>query len=186
MKTRDLVMVIRISRMLLAAISYAFRFYLEKAQRLIPHPRLRALFFKMLGAEIGKSVRIEDLVVENQACWGFNKLKIGDDTVVTQCARLDLTGSINIGQKCTIAGRIWTHQDPGSFLFDSPIVRRYPRKVGSVVIGNSVWVAADSTILAGINIGDNVVVAAGSVVTQDIPPDTMVAGVPARIIKKLQ
>lgn len=138
-----------------------------------------------MGASIGSSVRIEDLVIGNQGSWGFNNLKVGDYTAVTQDAKLELTGKIFIGQKCIIAGAIYTHQDAGSFLFDSPTVRRYPRKVAPVIIGDNVYIAAGSIILCGVKIGENAVVAAGSLVIQDVPPNTLVAGVPAEVKKKL-
>ena len=65
-----------------------------------------------------------------------------------------------------------------------------PRKRGGMVpapgrLRKNVWVGAHATILAGVTIGDNVVVAAGAVVTGDVPPDTVVGGVPARVIKKI-
>ncbi len=54
---------------------------------------------------------------------------------------------------------------------------------GAVRIGNDVWVGARATILSGVEIGDGAVVAAGAVVTKDVPPYAIVAGVPARILK---
>lgn len=56
---------------------------------------------------------------------------------------------------------------------------------GPVIIGNNVWIGDKATILPGVTIGDGVIVAANSVVTHDIPPYSMVAGVPAKIIKQL-
>lgn len=53
-----------------------------------------------------------------------------------------------------------------------------------VKIGNHVWIGSRATILKGVNIGDGAIVAAGSLVTKDVPPKTMVAGVPARLIKQ--
>jgi acetyltransferase-like isoleucine patch superfamily enzyme len=58
-------------------------------------------------------------------------------------------------------------------------------RTGEVVIGREVMLGANSTILPGITIGDRAVVAAGAVVSRDVPADVMVAGVPAEIIKKL-
>ena len=52
-------------------------------------------------------------------------------------------------------------------------------------IGKNVWIGANATVTAGVTIGDNAVVAAGAVVTKDVPADTVVGGVPARIIKKI-
>lgn len=54
-----------------------------------------------------------------------------------------------------------------------------------VVIGKNVWIGSSSTILPGVTIGDNSVVAAGAVVTKDVPDNTVVAGVPAKIVKKI-
>ncbi|ETY73638.1 sugar O-acetyltransferase [Lactiplantibacillus fabifermentans] len=54
-----------------------------------------------------------------------------------------------------------------------------------VTIGNNVWIGGKVTITPGVTIGDNVVVATGAVVTQDIPDNTLVGGVPAKVIKTL-
>ena len=54
-----------------------------------------------------------------------------------------------------------------------------------VTIGNNVWIGGSATILPGVTVGDNVVIGAGSVVTKDVPSNVVVAGNPARIIKKL-
>lgn len=54
-----------------------------------------------------------------------------------------------------------------------------------VIIGSRVWIGANSTILKGVKIGDNSIVAAGSVVTNDVLPNTIVAGVPAKTIRVL-
>lgn len=55
-----------------------------------------------------------------------------------------------------------------------------------VKIGKNVWIGSHATILGGVNIGDNAVIAAGAVVNRDVPPNTVVAGVPARIIKHIE
>ena len=54
---------------------------------------------------------------------------------------------------------------------------------GNIVLSDNVWIGANSTIIGGITIGKNAVVSAGSVVTKDIPPNTVVGGVPAKVIK---
>lgn len=59
-----------------------------------------------------------------------------------------------------------------------------PDTADSVIIGNNCWIGGRSTILQGVKIGDGAVVAAGSIVTHDVQPFTIVAGVPAKEIKK--
>ena len=54
-----------------------------------------------------------------------------------------------------------------------------------IVIGKNVWIGANVTILGGVTIGDNSIIAAGAVVNKDIPPDSVAAGVPARVIKSI-
>ena len=70
-----------------------------------------------------------------------------------------------------------------------PILPELREKVyqynASVRIGRNCWLGAGVVVLPGVTIGDNAVVAAGSVVIRDVPPDTLVAGNPARVIRKI-
>lgn len=64
--------------------------------------------------------------------------------------------------------------------------RGYMAKAAPVRIGNDVWIGGNVTILPGVTIGNNVVVAAGAVVTKDVPDNSLVGGVPARIIREIE
>lgn len=64
--------------------------------------------------------------------------------------------------------------------------REYKAQASPVNIGNDVWIGGKTTICPGVTIGNNVVIAAGAVVTKDIPDNSLVGGVPAKIIKKLE
>ena len=55
-----------------------------------------------------------------------------------------------------------------------------------VNIGNDVWIGGNCTILPGVTIGNNVVIAAGAVVTKDVPDNSVVGGVPAKVIKQIE
>lgn len=57
--------------------------------------------------------------------------------------------------------------------------------MASVTIGNKVWIGATATILSGVSIGDGAVIAAGAVVTKDVPAHTIAGGVPAKILKEI-
>ena len=69
----------------------------------------------------------------------------------------------------------------------TPMCRRQHIGIAKPVrIGNDVWIGGNVTILPGVTIGNNVVVAAGAVVTKDVPDNTLVGGVPARLIKEIE
>ena len=63
--------------------------------------------------------------------------------------------------------------------------RRAGMQPAPIVVGDNVWIGAHATILAGVTIGENAVVAAGAVVTRDVPANTIVGGVPARVLKTI-
>ncbi|WP_316826381.1 acyltransferase [Pedobacter miscanthi] len=65
------------------------------------------------------------------------------------------------------------------------LIREQPNVAKKIAIGNNVWIGAKSIILPGVIIGDNAVIAAGAVVNKDVEANTLVAGVPAKFIKKL-
>ena len=92
---------------------------------------------------------------------------------------------IVIGENSTLAYRvtILTGADPNGP--HNSLSKLYPPVKAPVIIGKDVWVGANSTILPGVTIGDFCVVAAGSVVTKDVPSGSLVAGVPATIKKRL-
>jgi acetyltransferase-like isoleucine patch superfamily enzyme len=55
-----------------------------------------------------------------------------------------------------------------------------------IVIGKNVWIGANATVVSGVTIGDNAIIAAGAVVTKDVPPNIIVGGVPAKFIKEIK
>lgn len=62
---------------------------------------------------------------------------------------------------------------------------RHKLELKSVVLERNCWIGADATILPGVTVGENAVVAAGALVTKDVPANTVVAGVPAKVIKEI-
>lgn len=94
--------------------------------------------------------------------------------------------TIKIGKNSTLAYQttILTSANPnGPF---NNLSKIYPPIKAPVIIGDNVWIGARTVILPGVTIGNNVVVAAGSVVTKDVPDNCLVAGVPAIIKKRIE
>ena len=164
-----------------ALIRMMWLVFAEGMLRLPMHFRMRAILLRALGANIGKRVRVERVAFINLHEGGFHNLTMHDDTSLSGGCVLDLTDRIEI---CTPSGLspgvlVLTHADPGSGRGNT-LGEVYPRKTAPVRICSNVWVGARSTILCGITVGERAIVGAHSLVTRDVPPGTMVFGVPAK------
>lgn len=112
------------------------------------------------------------------------KLVIGKQCHIGPNVTLDLTDSIILEDRCTIAlnSQILTHHDVGY----SPLVHNaYPTRIAGVHIESGAFIGAGATILAGVHVGRCSVIGAGAVVMKDVPSYTVVAGVPAQVIRQL-
>lgn len=112
------------------------------------------------------------------------KLSIGKNTFININCFIQASGGVVIGNDILIAPNV-------SIYSENHVFRDIHRKINQqgyerkkVIIGNNVWVGANAIILPGVNIGDGSVIAAGSVVTKSFPRNSIVGGVPAKIIKK--
>ena len=94
------------------------------------------------------------------------------------------TDQIFIGDNTSIGDRsiITAHANIPS---DTRLKKIYPRQVMQTRIGKGVWIMPNVTIAPGVTIGDEAVIATGSVVTKDVPARCLVAGVPAKVVKDL-
>jgi acetyltransferase-like isoleucine patch superfamily enzyme len=90
---------------------------------------------------------------------------------------IDIGDYVLMGPNCTILTGNHTFADP-----DTPICFQ-PNAYLRTVIGNNVWLGACCTLRPGIRIGDGSIIAAGTTVVKDVPPNAIVAGTPGRIIK---
>ncbi|MEK7581059.1 MAG: acyltransferase [Patescibacteria group bacterium] len=149
-------------------------------------PPLRKLFLQMLGAKIGNNTNIMNIKFFNWHHKGPGGLSVGEEAFLGDETLIDLYGPVTIEDKVTIAQRvtILTHINVG--YKDHPLQKYFPKKVSGVTIKSGSVVGACVTILSGVTIGTNSFVAAGSVVTKNIPANTLVAGVPAKTIRKIQ
>lgn len=115
-------------------------------------------------------------------------ISIGNNCDFGAFNHITATNQISIGNNC-LTGKWVTISDNnhGTTSFEDfqlPPQQREVVSKGAVIIDNNVWIGDKATILGGVKIGDGVVVAANSVVTKDIPPYSVVAGNPAKIIKQ--
>lgn len=118
-------------------------------------------------------------------CGGEGGIEIGDGTCISPDCVLYGTGAvIRIGRNfdCGPGTRIFASR---TRFEDAPPARRAEAEYvfGDVTIGDDVICFANVTISPGVSIGDGAVVAAGSVVLDDVPPETLVAGAPARVVR---
>lgn len=91
--------------------------------------------------------------------------------------------NIRIGNFCMISHNVHIRTDSHNFSDNSTPMLHQGHSEKDINIGDNVWIGFGVQILSGIRIGSNSIVAAGSVVTKDVPPYSIVAGVPAKIIK---
>jgi acetyltransferase-like isoleucine patch superfamily enzyme len=139
---------------------------------------IRELFEELIGKPVGDSF---NLIPPFYADYGMN-ISVGRAVFIGyQCA---FTGhaAINIADEVMIAHKVnlVTAGHPVE-----PEMRRDFITAEPITIETNVWIGAASTILPGVSIGAGAVVAAGSVVTHDVPPASLVAGVPAKVIRNL-
>jgi maltose O-acetyltransferase len=105
------------------------------------------------------------------------RIAIGEHTIVGHRAILDGRYGLEIGRNVNLSTGVWiwtAQHDPQSPDFDS--------KGAPVIIEDYAWVSSRCVILPGTRVGEGAVVAAGAVVTEDVPPYTIVGGVPASVI----
>lgn len=106
------------------------------------------------------------------------------------CMLLDVA-PIEIGDSVMFGPRVIVATPMHPLLAEERIIQQYPNGyynieyTKKIVIGNNVWVASNVTICGGVTIGDNAIIASGAVVTKDVPPNVLVGGVPAKVIREL-
>ena len=119
--------------------------------------------------------------VSIKLCSENAKLTLGDHCYVARFAQFDLVGNCFVGNHVLFAtGCLVVDHNHGTDR--SKRIDEQACVLRSINIGNDVWIGAHATVLPGVTIGDGAIVAANAVVTKDVPPNAIVAGVPAKII----
>lgn len=162
-------------------IKNVFYFSLYGCVKYFPSPIgdfLRYCILKIFMKKI-KTFWIKDGVT----VWFPDKISIGKKTTINEFGVINGAGNIDIGDHVLIGHRTSIVSDSHSFEDISLEIYRQPKAKKPIKIGNNVFLGCNVTVLPGVTIGDGAVVGAGAVVTRDVPPDAVVAGNPARIIR---
>lgn len=139
--------------------------------------QLHALLSELWGFEVPDSL---GLFPPFYTDCGKNTV-VGENVLINMGCKFQDQGGIVIGDGSLIGHNV-VLATLNHFLDPS---QRGSMTAAPIKIGNNVWVGANSTILAGVTIGDGAVIAAGAVVNKDVAPNTIVGGVPAKVIKNI-
>jgi acetyltransferase-like isoleucine patch superfamily enzyme len=138
---------------------------------------IRALFSRLIGKPVDESFGLFPPFTTD--C-GKN-ITIGKNVFINSGCRFQDQGGITIGDNALIGHNAIL----ATLNHDFAPEKRSTLHPAPIVIGKNVWLGASVTVVAGVTIGDNAIVAAGAVVTKDVPANTVVGGVPAKVIKTL-
>ncbi len=140
--------------------------------------RVQELFAQIIGKEIDSSTWI---IPPFYVDFGRN-IKVGKNFFMNQACTFMDRGGITIGDDVFIAPKVCLT----TINHDFNPYNRQATFCKPIVIGDRVWIGINVTICPGVTIGENSVIAAGAVVTKDVPPNVIVGGNPARVIKSIE
>jgi acetyltransferase-like isoleucine patch superfamily enzyme len=140
--------------------------------------KVREIFSELTGRKMDDTFI---LIPPFYSAYGLD-IRVGRRVFINQCCTLYDMGGVDIADDVMIGPNvnIITTGHPLK-----PSRRRAYIEVKPIAIEENVWIATGATILGGVRVGKNSVVAAGAVVTKDVPPNSFVAGVPAKVIRSL-
>lgn len=142
---------------------------------------LRYLFAKRLAKKIGDNVSISRSV----EILNWNNLQLGTNVSIHKDCYIDAEGGISIGNDVSIAHASTILSSNHTWNDKSKPIRSNPLKKDAVTISNDVWIGCAVRIMAGVNISSRCIIASGAIVTKDINKETLVAGIPSKLIKKI-
>lgn len=147
--------------------------------------RQRMELLRALGVEAGEGAAIHApfQLVNRKPKDLAGHLRLGRQVYVGPECLMDLKADVTLGDRVTLAYRVSliTHLDVGA----SKLKALYPPSAAPIVLEDDVFIGTGATVLAGVRIGAGSFVGAGSVVTRDVEPGVLVAGLPARVVRPL-
>jgi acetyltransferase-like isoleucine patch superfamily enzyme len=124
--------------------------------------------------------------MDHFTCYFYGKVTMGERVFFQDNCHVSVHEELTIGDYSIFGEGVSIHDENHVVTTSSDPISDRGFVVKSVHIGRNVWVGAKATILPGVYIGDNAVIGANAVVTHDVPAYTVVAGVPARVIREIK
>ena len=182
-----------------------FRFRAPRVLLLGRHVR----FFNSKNIVLGKYVKLDDHVYlsalgkgkitigDNSGIGAFSRviistsfnnlgshIRIGKNVGIGEFAYLGGGGGLDIGDDCIVGQYLSCHPENHNYSDPDKLIREQGVNRRGIRIGKNCWIGSKVTILDGVTIGDGCIIAAGSVVTRNMPADSIIGGVPASVIRK--
>jgi acetyltransferase-like isoleucine patch superfamily enzyme len=167
--------------------------------------RVRLFFYRMLGMKMGRrnrmegkgrcrrltQIRIGEFNSFTQGCWLWPadvpfdgiRIAIGNYNYFNRNLMIDACGYVEVGNRNMFGPDVYVTDSNHQF-GDGAAPHTLPMDSGKVKIGNHCWIGAGAIILKNVELGDGCVVGAGAVVTKSFPSGSVIAGVPARLIRQ--
>lgn len=163
---------------MLKILAHVFLFYRRICRR------IRMLLMRRLFKSYG-----ENFVFDPEGVYSFETISVGDDVYIGPGAKLSASESsitfgnkIMLGPNVVMMGGDHNASQVGKFMYD--VKEKLPENDLPIIIKDDVWIGTCAVILKGVTVGEGSIIAAGSLVIKDVPPYTIVGGVPAKVLKE--
>ncbi|MBC2843848.1 acyltransferase [Winogradskyella flava] len=167
-----------------AKVKFGHKVKVGSGLNLMKNSAINALSYS--GVEIGNNFTLGKYAMIE--CTGVlrnvgNSLKIGDNVGINHFCFIGVRGDIEIGNNVIFGPRVNVFSENHNYHDIAVPIKNQGVTKGKTVIGNDVWIGANVSIMSDVTIGDGCIIAAGAVVTKDIPAYSVIGGVPAKVLK---
>lgn len=139
---------------------------------------IRALLSELFGRSVPQTLKMFPPFYTD---FGKN-IRVGERVFINACCHFQDHGGVTLGDDCLVGHNVvFATLNHGIAPEERASMLPAP-----IVVGRNVWIGSNSTLLPGVTVGDHAVIAAGSVVTKDVPAGTIVGGVPAKPIRRIE